>query len=186
MKIVLAGSRKLAFIPEPVGLMLQDHVQAGDVFFIGDAPGIDSTFQKYMAQIDYRNVEIFSSAGYVRNNLGNWSEEQVETTLKSKSNALHAFKDREMCKRADLGIMVWDQESAGTLSNAIDLLDQEKTCLIYDAVEQEFIRFETKTDLNKWLEKHGEVATEAQSRLNRFRNRMKIESPMDSIQSELF
>jgi hypothetical protein len=186
MKIVLAGSRKLSFIPEPVILMIQDHIQAADTFLIGDAPGIDSTFQKFMKQIDYRNVEIFSSAGYVRNNFGKWREEQVETTLKSKSNAMHAFKDREMCKLAEMGIMVWDQESAGTLSNALDLLNQDKTCFIYDALEQELIRFETKSSLNKWLEKHSEVATEAQSRLNRFRNRMKVGSPMDSLQSELF
>jgi len=186
MKIVLAGSRKLAFIPESVISLLQDHIQVGDTFLIGDAPGIDSTFQKCMVEFKYKNVEVFSSAGYVRNNFGKWPEQQIETTLKSKSNALHAFKDREMCKRADLGIMVWDQESAGTLSNALDLLGQEKTCVIYDAVEQELIRFETRINLDKWLEKHSEVAAEAHARLNRFRNRMKIGSKTDSLQSELF
>jgi hypothetical protein len=186
MKIVLAGSRKLAFIPEEVDSILHDHILTSDTFLIGDATGIDSTFQEFMVHCEYKNVEIYSSAGYVRNNIGNWREEQVETTLKSKSNALHAFKDREMCKRADLGIMVWDQESAGTLSNALDLLSQDKSCLIYDAVEQELIRFETKATLDKWLEKHSEVASEARARLNRFRNRMKTGSKMDSLQSELF
>jgi hypothetical protein len=91
-----------------------------------------------------------------------------------------------MCKLADLGIMVWDQESAGTLSNALDLLDQQKTCLIYDAIEREFIRFEDKPNLEKWLKNHSDVAAEAQSRLNKFRNRMKLRSSMDSAQSELF
>ena len=186
MKIVLAGSRKLAFIPEPVISMLQDHIQGADTFFIGDAPGIDLTFQQFMLRSKYMNVEVFSSAGYVRNNIGKWKEHQIETTLKSKSNALHAFKDREMCKLADLGIMIWDQESAGTLSNAIDLLEQGKTCLIYNAVDQEFVRFETVESLNKWLGSHPEVADEAKARLNRFRNRMKIGSKLDSIQSELF
>ncbi len=186
MKIVLAGSRKLAFIPEPVISMLQDHIEAGDIFFIGDAPGMDTTFQQFMLRNEYASVEVFSSAGYVRNNIGKWQEHQIETTLKSKSNALHAFKDREMCKLADFGIMIWDQESAGTLSNAIDLLEQGKTCLIYNAVDQEFVRFETIETLNKWLVSHPEVADEAKSRLNRFRNRMKIGSKLDSIQSELF
>jgi hypothetical protein len=186
MKVVLGGSRKLAFIPDLVSDELLIMMKASSSFLIGDAPGIDSIFQKFMARADYGNVEIFSSAGYVRNNFGKWPEHQVETTLKSKSSALHAFKDREMCKRADLGIMVWDQESAGTLSNALDLLDQQKTCFIYDALEQEFIRFETKSNLDKWLEKHSEVATEAHSRLKRFRNRMKLGFAMDSPQSELF
>ena len=186
MKVVLGGSRKLEFIPDLVSDELLVMMKALNSFLIGDAPGIDSIFQKFMAKADYENVEIFSSAGYVRNNVGNWPEQQIDTTLKSKSSASHAFKDREMCKRADLGIMIWDQESAGTLSNAIDLLDQEKACLIYDALEQEFIRFETKSNLDNWLAKHEEVAAEARSRLNRFRNRMRLGSPMDSTQSELF
>jgi hypothetical protein len=186
MKLVLAGSRKLAFIPEPVISMLQDHMEAGDTFFIGDAPGVDTTFQQFMVGNYYESVEIFSSAGYVRNNIGKWQEHQIETTLKSKSNALHAFKDREMCKLADFGIMIWDQESAGTLSNAIDLLEQEKTCLIYNAVDQEFVRFETVESLNKWLVSHRKVADEAISRLKQFRNRLKAGSRLDSIQSELF
>jgi hypothetical protein len=186
MKIVLGGSRKLEFIPEIVTDELLLMMRESSSFLIGDAPGIDSIFQKFMAGAKYENVEIFSSAGYVRNNFGKWPEQQIETPLKSKSNALHAFKDREMCKRADLGIMVWDQESAGTLSNSLDLLDQEKTCFIYDAVEQEFIRFETRLNLDKWLEKHGEIASEAHARLTRFRNRLKIGSKMDSLQSELF
>ena len=186
MKIVLGGSRKLEFVPELVADELLMMIKASNSFLIGDAPGIDSIFQKFMVQAEYANVEIFSSAGYVRNNLGDWPEHQIETTLKSKSSASHAFKDREMCKLADLGIMVWDQGSAGTLSNALDLLDQKKTCLIYDALEQEFIRFETKSNLDTWLEKHTEVATEAHSRLNRFRNRIELEFPKDSAQSELF
>jgi hypothetical protein len=186
MKIVLGGSRKLEFIPEIVSDELLVMMKDSGSFLIGDAPGIDSIFQKFMAKANYQDVEIFSSAGHVRNNFGKWPEQQIETTLKSKSSASHAFKDREMCKQADAGIMIWDQESAGTLSNALDLLDQGKTCLIYDAVNQEFIRFETKSNLDKWLEKHSEVAAEAHSRLNRFRNRMKLGSPMDSLQSELF
>lgn len=186
MKIVLAGSRKLSFIPEEVSSILDEFLQSGDTFYIGDAPGIDSTFQSFMTQKKYINVEIFSSAGYVRNNLGKWTEHQVETTLKSKSNALHAFKDREMCKMADLGLMIWDQESAGTLSNALDLLSQEKICYIYNAVDQELVKFETSQSLEKWLAKYPEVAQEAHSRLNRFNKRMKVGSKLDSIQSELF
>ena len=186
MKVVLGGSRKLEFIPGLVSDELLVMMKAMNSFLIGDAPGIDAIFQKFMAKAEYENVEIFSSAGYVRNNFGNWPEHQIETTLKSKSSASHAFKDREMCKRADMGIMVWDQESVGTLSNAMDLLDQQKTCLIYDAIDRELIRFEDKPNLEKWLENNSDVAAEAQSRLNRFRNRMKLGSQMDSTQSELF
>ncbi len=186
MKIVLGGSRKLEFIPDVVADELQRMMRESNEFLIGDAPGIDSIFQKFMAKFDYENVEVFSSAGYVRNNFGKWPERQIETTLKSKSNASHAVKDREMCKLANAGIMVWDQESVGTLSNALDLLDQNKLCFIYNAIEQDFCRFEIKSSLDKWLENYPAVKTEAQLRLDRFRNRMKIGSAMDALQSELF
>jgi hypothetical protein len=186
MRIVLAGSRKLDFLPAPVLSMLEDFLAQEAAFLIGDATGVDTTFQKYFLKRNYSRVEIFSSAGHVRNNVGRWPERQIETTLKSVSKASHAFKDREMCALADIGIMIWDQKSAGTLSNAIDLLEQGKTCWIYNAMDQELVRFESIEELNKWLVPHSMVTREAQNRLRRFRNRMKIGAPLDSLQSELF
>ena len=186
MKIVLAGSRKLDFLPASVQSMLEDYLAQGADFMIGDASGVDTTFQRYFLQRKYSRVEIFSSAGYIRNNVGRWPERQIETTLKTVSKASHAFKDREMCALADIGIMVWDQKSAGTLSNAIDLLEQGKACWVYNAVDQELVRFETIEELNKWLAPYSAVTQEAQSRLRRYRNRMKIGAPLDSLQSELF
>ena len=70
----------------------------------------------------------------IRNNLGNWQVEKVESGLKSKSSAVHAFKDRKMSQIADVGLMIWDCKSAGTLSNVIDLLEQGKNCFDEDFV----------------------------------------------------
>jgi hypothetical protein len=186
MKIVLAGSRKLDFLPASVQSKLEDYLEDEADFLIGDAPGVDTSFQKFFHAKKYPRVEIFSSAGYVRNNVGRWRERHINTTLKSVSKASHAFKDREMCLLADAGIMVWDQKSAGTLSNAIDLLEQGKTCWIYNALDQELVRFESIHELNRWLEPYAVVTREAQTRLRRFRNRMKVGSKLDSLQSELF
>lgn len=186
MKIVLAGSRKLDFLPDSVQSMLENYLAQDAEFLIGDAPGVDTIFQKYFLKRKYEHVEIFSSANYVRNNVGRWQERVVETTLKSVSKASHAFKDREMCALADIGIMVWDQLSAGTLSNAIDLLEQGKICWMYNALDQELVKFESIEELNKWLIPYTGVTREAQNRLKRYRNRMKIGSPLDSLQSELF
>jgi uncharacterized coiled-coil protein SlyX len=57
---------------------------------------------------------------------------------------------------------------------------------MYNAVDQELVRFETIEELNKWLAPYSAVTQEAQSRLRRYRNRMKIGAPLDSLQSELF
>lgn len=186
MRVVLAGSRKLDFLPDCVVSMLEDQIKSKVEFLIGDASGVDTAFQKFFQKRGYSKVEIYSSATYVRTNLGRWSENIVETTLKSVSNASHAFKDREMCKLADAGIFVWDQQSAGTLSNAIDLLEQGKYCWIYDALNQEIIKFEFIDELMNWLKPHEQVTIEARKRLRRFRNRMKVGSRLDSLQSELF
>jgi hypothetical protein len=186
MKVVLAGSRKLAFLPNQVKSTLEELLEIESEFLVGDAPGIDTTFQSFLANRKYKFVKVYSSANYVRNNVGRWESELIETTLKSITSSRHAFKDREMCLKADIGIFVWDQESAGTLSNAIDLLEQGKTCWMYNVLDDEFVRFESIQEFNEWLSPFQEVAEEARQRLRRYRNRKKDGTRLQSLQSELF
>jgi hypothetical protein len=169
--VVLGGSRHLEFIPGEVAQKLDDLITQDSDFFVGDAPGSDRAFQKYLFSKKYSAVRIFSSADEVRNNLGNWPSEKIDSGLKSKSSAVHAFKDRHMTANADIGIMVWDGESAGTLSNVIDLLDAGKECYLYLGIEQEFFKVDNKVSLAKLLTKYPDALAEANKRLDTFRNR---------------
>ena len=75
MRIVLGGSRHLEFIPNEIADQLFDWMENSTEFLIGDAPGTDRAFQKFLHSKKYSTVTIYSSAGEIRNNLGNWQVE---------------------------------------------------------------------------------------------------------------
>jgi hypothetical protein len=171
MKIVLGGSRHLDYIPSEIGVRLNEWIGASSEFLVGDAPGSDSAFQKYLKSLKYPAVTVYTSADEVRNNLGKWNVEKIESGLKSKSSAVHAFKDRKMSEIADIGLMIWDCKSAGTLSNVIDLIEQGKNCYVWVAPDSDLYQFDNSDSLNKWMEGYSEVRDEALKRLSTFRKR---------------
>ena len=171
MIVVLGGSRYVHSLPYEIETLLINGIQNSNKYFVGDAPGIDTAFQEFLRKKSYQYVKVFSSAGYIRNNLGNWESELIDAGLKSKSNAVHAFKDRHMCTMADRGMMIWDGKSAGTLSNVIDLVAQGKSCDIWVAQNSELINFDSSSDLDKWSSDFPDALIEAKKRLSTFYNR---------------
>ena len=171
MKVVLGGSRFLEKIPQNLVELLQEWNESRSEFLVGDAPGADSAFQKVLKNIGCKSVTVYSSAGYIRNNYGNWVSKEVKSGLQSKSNAVHAFKDRFMTSIADSGLMLWDCESAGTLSNVIDLVESGKSCRIWVALDFELYNFDNLPSLEKWLQQYPYVTEEAHKRLKTFRHR---------------
>jgi len=185
MTYILGGSRHIFNLPSEVKELLGEKVSMREVFYIGDAPGSDTSFQSFLAKKQYKNIKIFSSAGYIRNNVGNWDWELIDSGLKSKSNAVHAFKDRHMCKLSNSGIMIWDCQSAGTLSNVIDLVRQGKNCYIWVAPDSDLYQFDNQKSLEKWMNSYQEVRDEALSRLEKFEKR-EIKRGKSNSQPDLF
>ena len=185
MKIVLGGSRHLEFIPKEIAERLLEWMDNSSEFLIGDAPGSDRAFQLFLNSKKYPYITVYTSADEVRNNLGNWQVEKIESGLKSKSNAVHAFKDRKMSQIADIGLMIWDGKSAGTLSNVIDLLSQGKNCYIWVAPDSDLYQFDNSVSLEKWLEEFPEVRIEALKRLSTFHKREAKKVSLNS-QPDLF
>ena len=185
MKIVLGGSRHLEFIPQEVAICLDDWMSQSNEFLVGDAPGSDRAFQRYLQSRRYKEVIVFTSADEIRNNLGNWHVETVESGLKSKSSAVHAFKDRKMSHLAENGLMIWDCKSAGTVSNVIDLLRQGKNCLIWVEPDSDMYQFDNLDSLEKWMFDYKEVRDEALKRLKTFSNR-DAKRNSSVVQSDLF
>jgi hypothetical protein len=184
MKIVLGGSRQIHSIPQELVHLIEPWVEAKSEFLVGDAPGADSAFQKALKKLQVQAVTVYSSAGYVRNNFDNWPSIHVDSALKSKSNSRHAFKDRAMTAEADLGLMLWDCESAGTLSNAIDMVESNKSCKIWVGPDSELYSFDNIESLNGWLNLYPEVGTEARKRLKIYRQRKR--KRLKESQPELF
>ena len=185
MKIVLGGSRHLEFIPREIGDRLTDWIESSAEFLVGDAPGTDKAFQIFLKSKQYPAVTVYTSADEIRNNLGNWQVEIVASGLKSKSSAMHAFKDRKMSQIADIGLMIWDCKSTGTLGNVIDLLDQGKNCFVWVAPDSDLYQFDNSASLNKWMASYPEVRDEALKRLSTFRKR-EVKRVSEDSQPELF
>jgi hypothetical protein len=185
MKIVLGGSRHLEFIPNEIADRLMEWMENSSEFLVGDAPGTDRAFQVFLSSKKYSAVTVYTSADEIRNNLGNWQVEKVESGLKSKSNAVHAFKDRKMSQVADIGLMIWDCKSAGTLSNVIDLIEHGKNCFIWVAPDSDMYQFDNSTSLEKWMSNYAEVRDEALKRLSTFRKR-EIKRLNEDSQPDLF
>lgn len=173
MKVMLGGSRHLSVLPEEVIDCLNTWARDGYEFLAGDAKGTDAKFQEYFKHLNYRLVQVYFSGEYARHNFGNWDTIRIDSGLKSKGHALHGAKDREMAKRADVGLMIWDTLSVGTIANLLDLVTQGKTCFMYVFSEDmNLYSMENSSDLEIWKARYPDVFDQASKRLESHEKRV--------------
>jgi hypothetical protein len=99
---------------------------------IGDADGADTSIQSYLFERGARHATVFCSGGRPRNNVGEWTVITVEAKRHVPgTRAFYTVKDVEMARRADIGLMIWDTKSTGTLSNVLELLRQRKKSVVF-------------------------------------------------------
>jgi hypothetical protein len=130
--IFLGGSHDIYELPEPAIVRIGAIVTAEHGVLIGDAPGADAEMQGLLAGYNYEHVGVFCAADIPRNNLGDWAVYPVPPPASARGFEAHAPKDREMARRADFGLMVWDGMSPGTCLNVLRLTMVNKPCVIYD------------------------------------------------------
>ncbi len=58
-----------------------------------------------------------------------------------------------MAGEADYGLVLWDGESPGSISNVIEMLKRNKRVVVYLSPEKQFYAVEHLEDANKLLEK---------------------------------
>ena len=130
MKIFIAGARKIDFLSGEVLKNLKKIMENNDKIFVGDADGVDKTIQTFLKSKSYNNVIVYSMEN-VRNNIGNWENIKIFTTLKKNTREYFTEKDKKMAEIADEGFMIWNKESKGTLNNIINLLLMNKKVQLY-------------------------------------------------------
>jgi len=128
--IFLGGSRDIFELPVPVIERIGAIVAAEHGVLIGDAPGADAEMQGLLAGYNYEHVGVFHAGPEPRNNLGDWAAYPVPPPDGAEGFAAHAGKDREMARRADFGLMVWDGESPGTCLNVLRLVMKGSPCVV--------------------------------------------------------
>ena len=98
---------------------------------VGDADGVDASIQQILEKKSYKNVKVYCTGDYPRNNIGKWELVTVQTDHKPKTRLYFTAKDIEMAKHCDYGLMIWDSKSTGTLSNVYQLLTFQKTSVVF-------------------------------------------------------
>lgn len=131
MKIFIAGARSVKDLDVSVRKKLLSIVQKGYDVLVGDCYGVDTSVQKFYSDLGYGKVTVYASNGRARNNLGHWNVRKVPVPANVRGFDFYKQKDMAMANEADCGFLIWDGESRGTLNNAINLIAQNKTILIY-------------------------------------------------------
>jgi len=140
-KIFIGGSRHVSRLSAQVRKRIDNIIAKGFPILVGDANGADKAVQSYLHSKHYANVEVFCSEGQCRNNIGNWEVRHVPADTRDRSAHFYSAKDRAMTHEADIGLMVWDGKSAGTLLNAMRLIGLRKKVVVYVVPDKQFREF---------------------------------------------
>jgi hypothetical protein len=132
--IFMGGSRDIFELPPHAIERICAIVAAEHGVLIGDAPGTDAEMQGLLAGYNYERVGVFHAGAEPRNNLGDWAAYRIPPPDGAQGFAVHAEKDREMARRADFGLMVWDGASPGTCLNVLRLAVIKNPCVVYDTM----------------------------------------------------
>ena len=153
--IFIGGAREIKVLPEKVENRLKNIYNKNHSIVIGDANGIDKVVQQYFYNYKYSNIKIFASNGNARNNIGNWKVESIKVSSKLKGFDFYKEKDLAMAKVADIGFMIWNCKSKGTLNNMINLLTLNKELIVYLTVINSLKKIDNLDKLLNLLNKYA-------------------------------
>jgi hypothetical protein len=165
LKVFIAGSRRLSRLSGDVTRRIDNILAKGFTVVVGDANGMDRAVQKYLSKQHYKRVLVYCMEDACRNNEGGWETRRIHAPeAKRRDFAFFSTKDRAMAEEADYGLMLWDGESRGTLTNIVDLLRKGKPVVVYIAPDRSFLTLKEPEDLAKL---RGQLDSEVLLRINR-------------------
>lgn len=150
-KVFIGGSRRISRLNDMLRKRLDQIVDKNLQVLLGDANGADKAVQAYLDERGYRNVQVFCSAGECRNNLGSWDIKSVIPPHSRRDFEFYTAKDAAMAEEADVGLMLWDGESSGTVVNAARLIAAGKPVVVYVAPDKRFFTVKSQSDFESLL-----------------------------------
>lgn len=151
IKVFLGGSRNVSRLSPEVQERLNNIINKGHTVLIGDANGADKAAQKYFKDHSYNQVEVFCMEGVCRNNLGPWPVRSIPSYNSKKDFDYYSMKDRVMAEEANVGLMIWDGKSRGTLTNVYRLVHQNKKVVVYSVPLKQFTSLNKREDWENFL-----------------------------------
>jgi hypothetical protein len=164
-RVFVGGSRQVSRLNADLRCRLDQIIERQLSVLLGDANGADKAVQLYFKEHSYPNVTIFCTAGQCRNNLGGWPVESVPPPHKTRDFEFFTAKDAAMAREADVGLMIWDGKSSGTMVNAARLVSRGKPVVIYVAPARSFQTVKSSSQLDELL--RGSPA-EVRQRIDRY------------------
>ncbi|MDQ2921141.1 MAG: hypothetical protein M3R52_05975 [Acidobacteriota bacterium] len=164
-KVFVGGSRRISRLNDMLRKRLDQMVDKKLRVLLGDANGADKAVQAYLDELGYRNVQVFCSAGDCRNNLGSWEVKSIKPPHSRRDFEFFTAKDAAMAEEADVGFMLWDGESSGTVVNAARLIAAGKPVVVYVAPDKEFRTLKSQTDFKALL---SPCSSEIRQRIDRY------------------
>lgn len=144
MKIFIGGSIGITQLPDEIlGEFWVRCLYDQHQILVGDAPGVDTAIQTQAFEKQYPKVTIYYSGVKCRNNCGNFETQQIQVQDGTKGREFYGAKDQAMVNDADVGLLIWDGQSAGTIHNAFRVLLQRKSCyfIVCDPMKQQFTSY---------------------------------------------
>jgi len=157
--VFIGGSRGIMKkLPGAVTKRIDNIIMRNFTALVGDASGADALIQKYLAEKGYLNTLVFCT-GTCRRNAGGWKTVLTQANAGERGFKFYELKDRKMADLTNYGFMVWDGISKGTLNNVLNLLERNKSTLVYFAPEELFHIVRGGEDLLPLLTKCDRRAT---------------------------
>jgi hypothetical protein len=157
-RVFIAGSMNIKHLDTKVKERIDNIVAQNFEVVVGDADGADTSIQSYLFNRGTSKITVFCSGDRPRNNVGNWPVQRVETRLAEGSRAFFTAKDIRMAEVADIGLMIWDTKSTGTLSNVIELLVRKKKSVVFVNKVKAFKNISTVEQLEQLVSYMSEYA----------------------------
>lgn len=167
-KVFISGSINIKNLDRLVKERIDKIISRQLEVLVGDADGADSSVQNYLLSVGATKAKVFCSGMQARNNFGHWPVEHVETSYPVGTRAFFTAKDLKMAEQADIGLMIWDTKSTGTLSNVIELLARRKKSAVFVNKIKEFkvvSSVDELEELTKLMSEHARKKAEEKIQL---------------------
>lgn len=145
-KVFISGSIAIKSLPQCIKESIQKIIEQGFEIFVGDADGIDSLVQKYIAAQNYSNVTVYSIYPMPRFKLEQFNKKHIEPQIVSKKEReLQTEKDAAMTLDSDFSLIIWDGKSKGSYKNILRALENDKKIRVYLSTEDTYLKPEKVT-----------------------------------------
>ncbi len=150
-KVFIGGSRRISRLDAEVTRRIDQMIERGLDILIGDANGADKAVQTYLSEQQYQNVVVFCTGDHCRNNVGDWPVTSAPASHQNKDFRFFTAKDAAMASEADVGLMLWDGQSAGTIMNVARMVAANKPVVVYVSSKKNFSAVRSHSDLEALL-----------------------------------